>query len=524
MASKSSAVDATPIAAASKGFDGGLNLRDTIPQLAPNELANSENGVLDEKGGWSKRLGCRSNGTFGASGDRLLSAYTFYRGTAGNPQVLIHTTAGTLYYTNDATANPIVWTQIATGLSTTARLSFETFLSKVWFTNGVDVFASWDGAAYTTYASAPKGKFVRLWKDTLWISGVTGLDDRLYSSAAGDPTTWPATSWVDITKGDGDTTTCLGTDGLVLIFGKRNRIMTVYDPGTFANRVIDYEKGIESHFSMIQFENEIYFLTRRGIAKFDSSGPSVILSAKLDPLFDPNILNLAALSTTYSYVFNNQVGFAVPEAGSAYPTLQIEYYPRLAPYSQLGSRLIGPFALQRMPASVFARVRVGQTETLYGGHNTANKFLQLFAPVGTDDGATFAAIMRTGPYDFGVPTRTKYIRRFKLIGRGAMNAKIIRNLGTGTYRYKYIDLTQATDLWSLTQLWGQGNWGPGSVVKEARWIPDAYARFFQFQFDDSSANTGQRIIDVGSREFQLTAGEWSIYSFAMEGSLLGFRD
>lgn len=179
-----------------QGFAGGVNIRDAVDQLAPDEMVKCENATLTQKGGLDKRLGTKSQGTFGAGADRGLSDYTYYRpGT--NPQVLLHTTGGILYYTNDPSANPIVWTQIASGLSTTVPMSFETFTSKVFFCEGT-VYASWDGSTYTTYPSAPLGRYLRLWKDTMWMSGIAALPDRVYSSAAGDATSWPAANWVDI--------------------------------------------------------------------------------------------------------------------------------------------------------------------------------------------------------------------------------------------------------------------------------------------------------------------------------------
>jgi hypothetical protein len=503
-----------------QGFTGGVNIRDVISQLAQNELRASENGTLDEGGGWSKRLGCTSNGP---TTGNILSMYTFYRGSAASPQVIIHTSAGTLYYTNDATANPVVWTQIATGLSTTARFSYETFNSKVYMSNGVDSYCSWTGSVYTAFASAPKGKYLRLYKDTMWMSGITGNDDRVYSSAPGDAETWPAAAWVDISKGDGDFVTCLGTDGLVLIVAKRTRISTLYDPVTFANRIIDFEKGCESHFSMIQFEGDIYFLSRRGIAKFDNSGPSVIISVKLDPLFRQEILNLNALSGVSAYVYQNQIGWALPEVGSTVPTLQIEYYPRLGPLTVYGTRLIGPWVFHRMPAGFFTRVRVGTTEYLYGAHSTTNKFLYLFSLVGTDDGATFTATMETGPIDFGVPTRTKYIRRMRFLGRGQVTVQIRRDFQTALYKTIGIDMSAGADLWAVTDLWGVGTWGPDSLLKEALWNSDAYGRHFQLRFSDTTTGVGRRLIEAGAREYVLTAGEWAIYLVTLEGMVLGLR-
>lgn len=512
-----------PVEARTLGFEGGVNLRDTVAQLAGNELRKGENGVLDEKGGFSKRLGCVSNGTFGVGADRILSMYTYYRGTSA-PQVLIHTSGGKVYTTVDPTLGTVVWTQLVTGLSTTAPMSFETFNGKVYMSNGVDTYASWDGTTYTTYPSAPKGKYLRLWKDTMWMSGIPTLVDRVYSSAAGDAETWPVANWVDIAKGDGDQVTGLGSDGLVLAVFKRVRGMTIYDPTTFANRVVDFEKGCESHFSILQFEGDIYYVSRRGIAKFDQSGPGRIISGKIDPLFDPAVINLSALASSYAYSYGNVIGWALPEIGSTVPTIQVEYYPRLGPISQFGTVGIGPFMFQRIPASTFTRYRSGTVEYLFGGHATSNKFLQIFAPVGTDDGATFTAIMETGAYDFGTPTRTKYIRRARVLGRGAVTLQLIRNFQTAAYKTNALSMLGVTDLWTMADLWGVGTWGPSSVIREALVNPDAYGRFFQLRFTDSSVNVAAKLIEVGSHEFSITAGEWAVYMVTLEGSVLGVRD
>lgn len=523
MASKAP-VDDQQFTGQTQGWASGVNARDMLSNLAPDEARVIENGILDERGAFSKRLGCWSNGTFGVGGDLALSMHTFDRGSANVPQVILQTTAGKLYYTVDPWANPVVWTQITTGLSTTSPLSFETFGGKVYMSNGVDSYASWDGATYTTFPSAPKARYLRLWKDTMWASGVPGLDDRTYESAAGDPETWPVASWIDISKGDGDRTTGLGTDGFTLIVFKRNRHMAIVDPVTLQNRVVDFEKGCESHFSIIQFEGFVYFLSRRGFCKYFGDSPSQIISYKLDPVFTPSILNLAALDTCRAYVVENRIGWSLPEVGSAVPTMQIEYYPRLGPISPFGTVGIGPFAVQRMPSGIFVRVRSGNQETLFGAKTTANKFLQMFAAIGTDDGATFTAILETGPYNFGAPTRTKYIRSIRFLGRGDFTCQIKRNYETSSYKAIPVSLTATVDVWSLANLWGSGNWGPDSVVKELRVNPDAYGRAFVFRFSDSSTDLGSKLVDVGSREYSIATGKWGIYMVVFDGTVLGVRD
>jgi hypothetical protein len=244
---------------------------------------------------------------------------------------------------------------------------------------------------------------------------------------------------------------------------------------------------------------------------------------KLDPLFTMAILNLSALQGVYAYVYQNQVGWALPEVGSTVATVQIEYYPRLAPITQFGSRLIGPWVFHRMPAGIFTRVRSGTTEYLYGAHTAANKFLYMFAPVGTDDGVTFAANMETAPLDFGIPQRTKYIRRIRFLGRGKFTVQLRREFQTAIYKTDPIDMTQTADLWSTGDSWGVGTWGPDSLLKEAIWNSDAYGRRFQIKFSDTFTDYGHKIIEVGSHEAAINAGEWAVYLAVIEGDVLGLR-
>lgn len=513
------------VEARARGFAGGVNIRDAINQLAEDELSKGENIILEERGGASKRSGCLSKGTFGVGADRILSMYTFYRGTSA-PQILIHTTAGKLYFTTDPNAQPIVWTQIVTGLSTTVPLTYETFNNKCYMANGVDDYAAWDGATRTTFPSAPKGKYLRLYKDAMWIGGIAGFPDRVYESNPGDAETFGVASWVDIAKGDGDQITALGSDGLFLIVFKRNRHMHIYDPTTFANRVVDFEKGCESHFSVIQFESTTYFLSRRGICQYLGDSPARYLSYKLDPLWDENVVNLSALDKCTAYIVGNRIGWAIPEVGSSVPTFQIEYYPRLAARGRDNvADSVGPFAFQRMPAKCFAGYRSGATDRLFAAHNASNKVLHTFASgQGTDDGATFQGLAETGAYDFNSPDRTKYIRRMRFLGRGKFNVQVKRNFQSAIYKSYSVDLAQTSDTWSLGDTWGTGTWGPDSNLKEELVNSDMYGRYFTLRFTDAEVGTSTRPVPVGSQDYAVPAGEWSILGLILEGSLLGVRE
>jgi hypothetical protein len=206
------------------------------------------------------------------------------------------------------------------------------------------------------------------------------------------------------------------------------------------------------------------------------------------------------------------------------PTMQIEYYPRLGVISQFGTIGIGPWVFHRLPAGVFTKYRQGINEYLFGGHISANRFLQMYAPVGVDDGNIFTATLETGMNDFGVPARTKYLRRIRILGRGRCSMSALRNFETAIYKSKALDMSSNQDLWSTSDVWGSGTWGPSSLFKEVIWNPDAYGRYFQARFTDSDTGVSRKLIEVGSREYSLTAGEWAIYMVTLEGAVLGVRD
>jgi hypothetical protein len=429
-----------------------------------------------------------------------------------------------MYYTNDPTANPIVWTQIVAGLSMTTPASFEVYANKCFFAEGT-VYASWDGAAYLTYAGAPLGTFLRVWKDAMWVSGVAGLPDRLYESTAGDATTFPAAQWVDILHGDGDFVSALFSDGLFLGVGKKRRTQVVYDPGLLANRTADFEKGVESHFGVVHMEDKLYYLSRLGVCWWQGDASARLISYKIDPLFRGELINLGALSSVYAYQLNDRCGWAIPEAGSSIPTIVIEYYPRLGPIYQISGNIgPGPWTFQRLPATCFATYRSGGVERVLGGNANGNSMLWVYGSVGTDDGQLFTSTVETGAYNLGDPINWKYLRRVKLIGRGKFYFQLKRNFQTALYKTYLIDLTGSSDNWGTSNWNDPGKtWGPDSYLKELIQNLDAFGRVFTIVLTDSETTTGFLNIPVGSKNTEVPAGEWQFLECVMDGDQLGLR-
>jgi len=271
------------------------------------------------------------------------------------------------------------------------------------------------------------------------------------------------------------------------------------------------------------FDGGLYFLTRRGIARYTGDAPSVIVSERFDPLFDPNLVQLDQLYKATAYAYEDRVGFALPERGQTYNSLIVEHYPRIA-QGQFGSQGVAPFVFHRMPVQCFTNWRWLAEDQLFAGHASANKFMRVFAPVGTDDGVAFTAVMNTPFFDFGDQFDTKYLRRLRFLCAGLFTVLIYRNYDGVIYREILVDATIRRDYWNVAaDVWGVGEWDFESLIQDLPFNVDAYGRCFSFQFRDAEAGVSQKSVWVGARNREVTAGEWAIYGMYSEGVVLGRR-
>ncbi len=486
------------------GFKGGVNTAAAQDELADDELRGVLNIVLDENGGGSKRLGTTSISDPGAS---VLSLYVFYRGEANTPQVLVHLSDGRFRYSTDSGAT---WTTAVSGMSTVNRMSWETFGGKCYMVNGVDPYQVWDGATATVIASAPVGKYLRVWKDTMWVAGTD--DDRVYSSDPGNAEVFTVGNWVDLGHGDGDTIMGLATDGNVLIVPKRKRGFLIYDPTTFANRLFDPDKGAESHNGFIHFDQNLFYLTRLGIVVFLGDSPSQIISDKIAPIFRPQVLNFNLMDQCWAYIHNDRIGWSVPEAGSGTPTLQIELLPR-------GEKK--PFTFHRMPIKCLSTLRTAQVEILIGAGTLHNNIYKCFE--GPDDaGVPFSAVIETKWFNFDDPLTVKYLRRLLLLGRGVFFMDILTDYESSIKVSRSLSLAQFGPVWNgVGDVWNDENWGPAAVLSSTPLHPDVYGRAFSFRFSDTVAGVVAQAMDVGDIDYQIQRGTWSLFSAEMEVVAMG---
>jgi hypothetical protein len=152
--------------------------------------------------------------------------------------------------------------------------------------------------------------------------------------------------------------------------------------------------------------------------------------------------------------------------------------------------------------------------------------VECFAPVGTDDGEPFQAVLQTAWFDFSAPMLTKYLRELRLLCGGRFQVLIYRNFEESVYRTITVDASGIQDIWNAADdKWGEGNWGKNDPVRDIRKTNiDAYGRYFSFRFQDSfETDTNFQTFWIGSHGRDLTVGEWAIYGLVADGTVLGKR-
>jgi hypothetical protein len=481
------------------GFGGGVFM---FNNPAQDQAYNISNMILDPDGRAYKRQGFCFQSRIPPLGAQILSLFRWYR-IGSPPQLLAHGSDGHLYYTTDL----INWVDGGSGLSTTEPASFAVGYSAgsapvvalnapaVYIADGTTIFR-WSGSALVNISgaggsSAPVARYVVWWKDTLFLLTGRGSTDpeHVYSSAAANADSWPALNHVAIGKGDGDYGTALFTASQELIVSKQKRTFVIVSPTTYENRVVDYEKGCECHWSVVKFDADIFYLTRYGIARFVSGAPAEIVSTNIQPLFSTLFQNMSQLHKCHGYRVHHRIGWTLVRQGKNYPDFQIEYYP------QFPRR---PWTFHQMPALCFETVRDTQERLFFGrsdlqGLPNPGLFEAFCLTQVDDDGTQFKGIIETPWDDLGDPINRKYLRAIRLWGDGEIFVQVKRDRREAAGQLMVAELVPddpkwnetPTDKWSLSDVWGTF----GSVGTDIVY-PDLYGRQFSVVlFDNPNAST-----------------------------------
>lgn len=426
-------------------FAGGLNLRDAPSELANNESPDLYNVTLDERGGIQKRFGFIKKNA---------AVYT----VSSPPQNLFEwkkngvviTQCGTKLFKDDGVS-------AVQTFSTAARVGFAEFGTAIWAIHPIDgLYTSTDGTSWSAVSGSPKGTVLEPWQNRLLALGDPGATTTLYASAIGDATDWVTTAghgWTNkIQEHDSEPLIGMKAASGVDIAGKvglvvcKNRsTYRVNDPNTGAYQTIDTTVGAASALAMTNLYGTTYVLHQSGIYSTNGVTELVLLSGKLQPLFDPAEIAYDQLTLYCAGVKGDRVHFSLPRAGSTANDLHLEYHATQ-----------GWFVAGSDAASCYLTY-TSSTEKLYGGSPTVNGQVWVMGVGGSDNAVDIACHYQTKWLSPGGGIDQRY-RRLRVFGRGTFSVFVKLDFDTGTGIENKVVLPGGAVWGSST--WGVDSWGP----------------------------------------------------------------
>lgn len=189
------------------------------------------------------------------------------------------------------------------GLSAVSDMDAVPYLGKIWFANGSDSMAWWDGASTKTVTEALLGSMIEGWRNRIVNAGVAGNLSSLYMSEelnGEEWTTGPTTSVAPVViKLGGENAKpikCLyGGYRDFLFAATEDEIYGVYGFGRndFVVRTLSREVGCIEDKSVQEKDGALYWMSRRGIEKMTTQGSTERISDGIKDIFDTLIGNTA---------------------------------------------------------------------------------------------------------------------------------------------------------------------------------------------------------------------------------------
>ncbi len=445
----------------------GLNLRDHPVLVHRFELVDSLNWQIGVENALMKRLGYSAVGVETAANILELAVF---QPAGGTPLVIAYCTNGKVYSTDDG--DP--WTEIATGLSTSARPTFVQYLDNLYWSNGVDQLRRWTGSgSASSIASAPLGELMAVWRNRLWIGQRNAR--KVWWSKSGDPTDWTNTNNV-VTFPNWPALTGLCTapnigteadagDG-VLVFTSRSTHRIIFDDDNSAgvtngggNVLVDGSHGCVANRTIANVRKRIYLLGADGIYSTDGHEKLRLESAKLTPLFVAPQIAYGSAANMIGLDWNGRYLFGFTSVGGTVNTRIMELYLDL-PADEDGQY---PWMPHDVPASAWVRFPASSGDILYFADSSTGdekRLRRLFTGGSDVDGAStlvdIRAYGRSGGMNFDIE-QPKLVRRIYGHGHGALTITVIPDFDSGLAEGALLDLrTSETDA-----LWDGGVWDGG---------------------------------------------------------------
>lgn len=225
------------------------------------------------------------------SGNPARFLYTFTKSDGSS--IVLASDNGTVYKTSDF----INFTSIITGLSSSYQLRAATIRDKAWLTNGQDAVRTYDGSTVVVLdgnggtPNVPKGKFIAIWHERVWLGDVTSARSSARFSALVDSSgndiapdhasAWPASNAITFGTDDGDVLCGLKPYLGVLHVFKANSIYRVdgTDEFTYQPFKTTATTGCRIQESIQERNDLLEFIGKDGVYEFDGNTTTKVSEA-----------------------------------------------------------------------------------------------------------------------------------------------------------------------------------------------------------------------------------------------------
>lgn len=491
----------------------GVNFSHHPAELRDGELSDALNFQIGDRGALEKRRGFAPVGGISETNDAEVLEAAVFRQSTGATWIVAYLTTGDVVASSDG---GVTWTDVTTApLAAGIRPAFAQYLDTLYWSNGTDDVRGWDGATLTSYPTVPKGRYLCVWRNRLWVAGVTsaGLERRVYWSAIGTPTDFTTNPLNLVDFPGGGPITAIATapnvggevgqgDG-VLVFSERQAHRIFDDSNNVsgaivggANVLIDGSEGCTNHRTVAYVQNRIYLLGLNGIHSTDGHGQLRLESANVLPLFhamtDPSLCCAAGYRDRY------YLAFPTPVAGANDRVLEL-YADRTV--DERGQRAWMPHSMPASVLLVYPRTS-GQALYFFDSRDLALGRLR-WAFSGFADAAQTDILedirceLTTGAYDFGIP-QLKSVRRIYLIGRGHFTVSAAGDFEQTLGDSQVISLRRTVRRWDATgDFWGEGVWGAASGLSGDAAYYTTRGRHIIFNISESGQDEGPYMRAVG---------------------------
>ena len=467
-------------------FNGGLNVRDQPDVVDGSQALDVLNVTFTERGALRQRDGY-AKFTSVEGTNRYDSMHPFY--TTGGTKHLICGAGNRLEAIG--TDGAIV----ASGSTTLPTASPHYFArfggptgEHIYVSNGTDLVRRWTGTAWeisggaiTYTGTAPDGKFLAVtpWDNRLVNAnrvGTTAGDNpsSVRFSAAGVPTTWGASDYIDLEPGDGEQITGMIAWRERLFVFKESKFFVFSSTSTsstgtavFNYYPVENGQGLVAAGALCVGRDGVYFLARDGVYR-TTGGVGELVSGALDPLFrgetpdffQSSTINQAQISKARMAFWQEQVFLSVPTGSSTTNNRVFVHDPRF-----------GWWTLYDFPAAAMCTFRVSDNDQLMFAYATGTKDIGRHTTgLTTDAGVAIDSRWTSGWFDLGATT-VKTLREFKVWGKGSVFFGVGRDFSPAEFSQSVV-FAANTDTWgdgTGSDTWGDGTgsdtWGAGQEVQ-----------------------------------------------------------